>query len=896
MDSERLHRIQTLFLEVADLPASEQRTYLAAACGADEALRSEVVAMLEADAGQASLLERGLPDIAHALLDDSNSLPAPDELGPYKITRLLGEGMTGVVFLADREDIGGQVAIKVLRDGSFSPDRRKRFALEQRMLTRLIHPSIARIYDARTSSNGTPWFAMEYVDGLPLTEYCLKRECSIDARLQLFRSICGAVQYAHKHAIIHRDLKPSNILVTGDGTVKLLDFGIAKQMEDGADPEDRRTLTGLRPMTLAYASPEQIRGERPGTQTDVYSLGVILYELLTGALPFDLSSGSLGEAERTILQQEPQPPSAAARDRSKNPEAHRNVQRIGKGAWSELDVLCLTALHKDVQRRYPSLEALIRDIDHYLKGEPLEARPDSLGYRTGKFVRRNRRSLAGAAAAFALIVALGVFFVVRLTKAHNAILAEATRTKRIEQFMLILFDGGDKTAGPADDLRVVALLDRGVKSAEALKTEPAVQAELYTTLGNIYRKLGRLDRADQMLNAALERRKSIAGPDSAEVADGLIALGLLRLDQSKVADAERLVREGLALHRKHLPPRDPSVTRATFALGRVIEERGDYGEATKILDETAKLQSVQGPPTTDLSDTMNALLIATIDAGNFAIADTLGRRALATDRQIYGEIHPRVADDLANLGVVQYDLRQFAEAERYYRQALSIKQSWYGREHPDTAICMVGVGQALLAQHHFDEAADMLHEAIAIQERIYGEVHPQIAIGLNMLGSLELQRGNLNDAEADFRRMADINRSVYGDKHFLVGVALASLGRVNLKKKQPVDAERYFDDALQDFTATIAPGHPYIGIAQVGLGSSLVLQRRYKEAEGHLLTGYGILTKQPSPSAKDIADARNNLVVVYDALHQPDQAARFRAELANAAQTGAPPPSKTAAR
>ena len=312
--------------------------------------------MLEEDAGQSSLLERGLSEIAHALLDDSSSLPAANEFEPYKITRVLGEGMTGVVYLAERENIGGQVAIKVLRDGSFSPDRRKRFALEQRMLTRLIHPSIARIYDPRTSVNGTPWFAMEYVDGLPITDYCRERACTTHERLHLFRSVCEAVQYAHKHAIIHRDLKPSNILVTTDGTVKLLDFSIAKQTEDGAEPAERMTRTAHRPMTVAYASPEQIGGDT-STQSDVYSLGVILYELLAGTLPFDVSGVGLGEAERIVVQQEPPPPSTVNGYQPRASRTNKAIGQLGKTAWSELDVLTLTAMHKDLQRRYASVEA-----------------------------------------------------------------------------------------------------------------------------------------------------------------------------------------------------------------------------------------------------------------------------------------------------------------------------------------------------------------------------------------------------------------------------------------------------------------------------------------------------------------------------------------------------------
>ena len=385
MTPTRWERVQDLFHRVAGLSESEQRTFVECECGGDGELASAVLAMLEQDRRDAALLTHDLPEVAGALLNQSD---VPQSFGPYRIQRVLGEGGMGVVYLAEREDVGLLVAVKLLRDALLSPARRARFTSESRTLARLDHPLIARIYDAGALADGTPWFAMEYVDGVPITEYCRARNASISERLRIFRSLCEAVQYAHAHAFIHRDLKPSNVLVKSDGTVKLLDFGIAKQLENRDEPADQ-TLTGLRPMTLAYASPEQIRGEPLGTQSDVYSLGVMLYELLGGQLPFDVSKMTQSEAERVVLEQDAKPPSTVA---------PRNSS-VSKRAWADLDVLCLTAMHKDSQRRYRSVEALMRDVDHYLRGEPLDARADTLGYRLGKFARRNWRAISITAAA-----------------------------------------------------------------------------------------------------------------------------------------------------------------------------------------------------------------------------------------------------------------------------------------------------------------------------------------------------------------------------------------------------------------------------------------------------------------------------------------------------------------
>jgi hypothetical protein len=360
---------------------------------------------------------------------------------------------------------------------------------------------------------------MEYVDGVPLTRYCNQENCSIGRRLALFRDVCDAVQHAHQHAVIHRDLKPSNILVKSDGAVRLLDFGIAKQL-DSLDEPQHMTRTGLRLMSPAYAAPEQIRGERVEIYTDVYALGVILYELLSGRLPFDAADRTRGGAGSTIIGSEPVRPSLVARRTA--PEA--------AASWPDLDVLCLTGMHKDPTRRYRSVEALIHDIDHYLEAKPLEARPDSYGYLLGKFVRRHRRAVSAAAATIGVLVAIVVSFSLRLAGARNDALAESARTQRIQSFLVNLFEGSDQGAGPAEELRVVTLIDRGLHEARALGDQPDLQAELHPTLGGLYQKLGNLEQAESLLSAALETRRGLFCPQHPAVADSLVAVGLLRLD------------------------------------------------------------------------------------------------------------------------------------------------------------------------------------------------------------------------------------------------------------------------------------------------------------------------------------------------------------------------------
>ena len=881
MENSRWERIQTLFHEAADLPKAEQDTFLVRTCGTDLQLIEEVQAMLREDS-RPSVLDRTVAEVAHHVLsgDDASKLPAQD-FGPYRLIRLLGEGGMGLVYLAERKDLGTHVAIKILRDAWLSPARRERFSAEQRTLAQLNHPSIARLYDADALPDGTPWFAMEYVEGVPLTDYCSLHNSSMEARLQLFRSVCEAVQYAHSEAVIHRDLKPSNILVKQDGTIRLLDFGIAKQLES-LDTPVKQTMTGLRLMTPAYAAPEQIRGDRVGIHTDVYSLGVILFELLTGQLPFDLSNLTPAEAASIIAEHESGKPST----NSKLKVPLRDDSLMTKAAWADLDVLCLTAIHKDPARRYRSAEALIRDVDHYLRAEPLDARPDSISYRFGKFIHRNQRSVTISAAVVVLIVGMLTFFTVRLAKARNAALAEAARTERIQKFMLNLFDGGDQEVGPSDSLRVVTLVDRGLLEARTLNNDPKVQGELYQNLGDIYEKLGKFDQADSLLQSSLEQRKSVFGADSTEAAESLVELGLLRDAEGKYDDAEKLVRKGMAIDKQKLLPSHPSIARATSALGKILEDRGSYDAAIQILEEAVRLQS--SGSTQDLAESLTELANSHFYSGHYAVSESLNQRVLAMDRKLYGDRHPHVADDLINLGAIKYDLGHYPEAEQFDRQALDITQSFYGQNHPATASALTILGRTLVSEGKNDEAAGLLQQALQIEEQIYGKVHPRVAGTLNELGKIAQQQGKLDDADADFRRMADIYRAVYNGKHYYIGIALCNLAGVYVERKDYAGAEKLFRDALQMYAQTLPADHLNVGIARVRLGRALLLDKHYQDAEQESRSGYEILSKQSSTPQHWLGKARTDLAQEYDALHQPDKAAKFRSDAVEASNTSTP--------
>ncbi len=872
MDADRWARIQALFHAAREMSDEDRERFLDAECGADAEMAAEVRGMLVEDERGDSLLHLGAGSAADALFGserEADSLldvgggAAGGRFGPYRVTGVVGKGGMGVVYLAERPDLGSRVAIKVLRDAALSAARRARFQGEQRTLARLDHPSIARLYDADVLPDGTPWFAMEFVEGVPLTDYCRRHGSSIEARLLLFRAVCEAVQHAHRHLIVHRDLKPSNILVRSDGVVKLLDFGIAKQLES-LDRPARQTRTGLRLMTPAYAAPEQLTGAPVGIHTDVYALGVILYELLAGRLPFDLSKLSPGEAERIVTGTEPERPSTVARAM---PPSAAAGPAPGRTAWADLDVLCLTAMHKDPRRRYGTADALIRDIDHFLAGEPLEAQPDSLGYRAGKFARRNRRPVALAGAVGVLVLGLVAFYTVRLARTRDTALAEAQRAQRIQRFTLDLFSGGDEDAGPADSLRVVSLLDRGVREAGALDDEPESQADLYATLGGIYQQLGKLDQADSLLEKALAERRSLYGPDHPRVGESEVALGRLRLDQARYDDAERLVEAGLARLRAERPPRPSAIADATVALGTVFEDRGDYPSAIAHLKQAADLLEANGDAgSPDLVAALTELGNSDFYAGHLDEADSIFRRVLTLDRRLHGPRHPAIADDLINLGAVQHERGDYAAAERYYREALAITWAFYGPDRPETASNLTMLGRTLMFEKKLPEARRVLEQAAAIQERVYGPNHPTVASTLNALGSVALLEDSLPVARRIFQRVLAIDSASYPHGNYVIGVAIANLASVYLAQKEYTRAERLFREAISIYSTTQSPKHLNTGVARIKLGRTLLREGRFTEAAAQTRAGYDIVRAQADSGSVWLRAARRDMAEETDSL------------------------------
>ena len=870
MDASAWDRAQRLFHIAASLGPDAQAAFVAAAHDDDEQTAAVLAGMLEEDRGH-GVLDRGLGVAASQVL--GHDLHLSGTLGPYRILSHIGEGGMGVVYRAEREDIGSIVAIKVLRDAWLSPTRRSRFLAEQRTLAQLRHPSIASLYDAGTLPDGTPWFAMEYVEGVPITEACRVDALNLPVRLALFRDVCDAVQFAHERLVVHRDLKPSNILVarTGRGekpgesgaldrreaSVKLLDFGIARHLDEHRRPVDR-TLTGLRLLTPAYASPQQLRGEPVSIDTDVYSLGVLLYELLTGVLPF----GSDPAAERERATQAVRAPRPSLRARAGSTDAVRAHARD----WADLDVLCQTAMHPDPHRRYRTVDALRRDVEHFLRREPLDARPDGVLYRTGKFVRRNSLPVSIAAGAVATIAGVVGVYTSHLRRARQDAVSEARRAQRIQQFMLRLLDGGDAVAGPANDLRVLTLVDRGVLEADALSHEPSTQADLYQHLGRLCLGLGQLERASTLLDKAASQRSTLRGATSVDLLETHLSQVEVLTLQARYDEGEALARAVLATAEAVLPRAHPLHVAGARALGRVLAERGDYDAAVPLHEQAIALCET-GRATLELADSLHELANVHFYAGRYDDSESFNKRALAIYRQVLGPSHPSVGDTLINLGAIAFERGDDRMSETFMREGLALTEAWHGPLHFRTANNCLMLGRTLTRLDELDEAALVLQRGLAGREAAYGPNHPGVASVLNELGTIARKQGRLDDAEALYSRMAEIYRAVHGERrHFLNGVAASNLGSVASLRGEPERARVLLEDAVAIFSATQGDAHTNTAIARVKLASARLALGHPEEAQREVLAGLSVLEQTMKPEAFWMVEAHATLARARAAL------------------------------
>ena len=781
----------------------EGRSALLAALGArDPALAAEVAGFLDecGAARRERFLEGGV-----APPPSSGSL-AGQTVGAYTLISQIGQGGAGAVWLARRNDgrFEGRAAIKLLNPGLIGRTGEERFRREGGFLARLTHPNIARLLDAGVSSTGQPYLVLEYVDGEPIDRYCDGRTLDVDSRVRLFLDVLAAVAHAHSSLIVHRDIKPSNVLVGVDGRVRLLDFGIAKLLEEDAGGGDATELTreGGRALTPEYAAPEQVTGGAITTATDVYALGVLLYVLLSGRHPVGAARHSTAELVQAVVSGEPRRLSDTVADvRAQAAEAVEghalrrgtSPEGLRRALKGDLDTVVAKALKKRPGERYDSVGALAEDLRRYLGREPVRARPDTVAYRAAKFVRRHARGVATAGAVLLLLSGTVAFYTVRLAAERDRARLQAGKATQLTGLLSGLLTGADPYAErEGTELSVRGLLDAGVGRVEKqLAGQPELEAEMLTVMGRVYQRLGALDRAQALLERALAVGRRVFPPRDEHVAETLNDLGVVLNEEGRFAAAAPALEEALAMRRGLLGPEHPEVAVTLVELGRMYADQGLVGRAEPLLREALAIRRTalgEGAHETATSESELGLLL--VRKGDLGKAETLFRRCLATDRRTTGEDSPDVASALNNLALVSMERDDFAAAEPLLRESLAIKRKRLGNDHPGLVPTLNNLATALRKRGAYDEAAALLQEASRIATTHLGDAHPLVAVCDVNMARVDLARGAPSAAAPLLRRALAIQRRAFTAGDWRIGLTLSLLGESLTRLGRFPEAER----------------------------------------------------------------------------------------------------------
>ena len=771
MSPDRWRELDRLFEAVIELPSDQRQAYLSRNCD-DPELIAEVSRLVEHDAGSvdfvAAVVDEVISDpvLAEQIGSDpdrcadegSRGLSPGDLIGPYRIIDELGQGGMGVVYLGERADSTYQqrVAIKIVREAL--PGTIEKFQQERQILADLVHPNIARLLDGGTTRGGLPYLIMELVEGQPIDAYADLHKLDLRERLDIFLSVCAAVRFAHRNLVVHRDLKPSNILVSEDGRPKLLDFGIARLLSPDGLPGDM-TLSVGRFFTPEFASPEQILGERVTTASDVYSLGVLLYLLISGRKPYQIDTSSLAGIEEVVCHQIPAAPSA------------RVTKEEGRTLAGDLDWITLKALEKDPDRRYGSALELIEDLERHLNHEPVHARPPSTGYRLSRFVRRHRTMVAASVlAVLALVAGLTVagLGLVRATEDRKLAERDAASSREVTAFLRQMLSSVKPAQARGREVTVREVLDEAAAELDGrFYDDPEVEAAIRFTVGDSYQALGDYETAIPLLEKAVKIRRAELPAGDPRLDDALNVLGMVYWLSGDLAGSLKCSEEILALREAAFGTEHARYTQVLVDLGNVYADMGD-------LDKAEELQ----------------------------------RRALTVERRIL------VADDRAdlayttnNLASVLADQGKYEEAIELHRESLALRREFMGDDSPEVAISVGNLGYALIQAGELEAAEARLREAVELGERVFGPNHLRTAAFMSNLVRVLVDRGALDEAERLARRSLAIHQTAMGDRGWRTGVSHGLIGQVLAESGQIDQARTELELAHEILLETLGADH-----------------------------------------------------------------------------------------
>jgi eukaryotic-like serine/threonine-protein kinase len=762
---------------------------------------------------------------------------AASQIGPYRLLQVLGEGGMGEVWLAEQtKPIHRTVALKLIKAGMDTKAVVARFESERQALALMDHPNIARVFEAGATPEGRPYFVMEYVPGLPITEYCDKHRLTIAERLELFIQVCEGVQHAHQKAIIHRDLKPSNVLVLEQDNrpvPKIIDFGLAKATAQRLTDKTMFTELGMMLGTPEYMSPEQAdqTEQNIDTRTDVYSLGIILYQLLVGMLPFEGQAPRAGTLEailRMIREQEPPKPSTKIRSLGDTSNAlaekrQEEPRLFARHLQGELDWITMKALEKDRARRYSSPAELGADIRRHLSDEPVLAGPPSTMYRAGKFVRRHRFGVLSAATVLSLLIVFAAAMAVqarRIAKERDRANRQAQVAQRVTNFMTNMFKVSDPSAARGNTITAREILDKGSAQIEAgLSKDPEVQAQMMYVMGDVYENLGLYPHSQALLQQSLEIRQRLLGPENPDTLRSMHSLAWVLERQGRYQEAEKLDRQAIAAEQRVLGPEHPNTLAATNALAVVLRSEGHYADAEKLNRQTLEAEKrVLGPEHLNTLGTMQNLAADLDDQGKYSEAENLYRETLVVRRRVLGPEDPKTLDTMNDLGAVLNAEGRYAEAEKLDRETLDIRRRILGPEHPSTLTVMINLAVVLQSEGHYAEAEKLNRETIEIQRRVLGPEHPDTLSTTTNLSAILTSEGRDAEAEKLDRETFAIQKRVLGPEHPSTLLTMNNLAGDLAKTHQYAEAEKLLKETLEIQRRVIGPDSPDAAISTYNLG------------------------------------------------------------------------------
>jgi serine/threonine-protein kinase len=856
-----------------DLGPRERLAYIRAACANDT------------DAFDRVLLAHNLTRSNHPDEDDEESYWEVDRsgeiLGPWRLLHRLGGGGMSDVYLAERVgEYSHQVAVKLVRPGLVSRADHNRLRAERQILARLNHRNIARLLDGGTTRDGIPYLVMEYVDGERIDLYCDRHRLTIPQRLALFRGVCAAVHAAHQNLVVHRDLKPSNILVTGDRTLKLLDFGIAKLIEVRETAHTvALTHADVRLFTPGHASPEQVRGELITTATDVYLLGVLLYELLTGSKPFEFQNIRLSEIERIICHHTARLPSemlarsSSAVDRARAASAAEarstTPARLRRELSGDLDNIVMKALRKEPDRRYTSADEMATDLKRYESGQTVIARRDTMRYRAGKFVRRHAMAVAASTAMMVMLAGVATVMAMQAHRvAQERLVAEKERKRsdEVAKFLTSLFEVSDPTEARGQEVTAREILERGsLRIQQELKDAPETQANLMETIGWVYLSLGLTAEARPQLEKALAMRDKLFPGDHESKASNLAALGSLELASGRMDIAQKHYEDALAMNeRLHGGKHAVAVASSLEDLGKVLKEKGDFkGAEAKLMESLELFKKIEGPKSTHASSVMNEIAQLMERRGEHEGAEDMFRRALAIDRAALGADHPQVIHNMHNLAVVLQSRGKLAEARPLYEESIALFRRVLGDKHPDTLDALGNYGRFLQASGDLAGAEQVLKQTLALNTEVRGANHPYVGYDHVNLAMLYYAKEQYEESEHEFRTALRIYAGSLPPEHSYIAVAQTGLARTLIELGHLDEASTAATRALVILRSRVAEGSPQLANAQAVAAQVMALQGKDAQAEPLLAASYKTLAAAYGRDDPRVRKASQWLAALY---------------------------------